>query len=190
MLEPMSSLPPKTRLERFRERLVAWKVSEYWESWYPTGCGGLTFIVVLLYPISAVSYKAFIKDVVPTAVSVAAILAGFQGTIHTILLSIRKSRAVRELQQSGHFTKLVSFVGSGVLSLLIFVAVAMGVLAFRAATLDTGVGGSKLGQDVIPSIWSATRLFSAMLTALFVHAIASSIRIIRLVVLLLKVSES
>lgn len=174
--EPLAQLPPPTTHEkyvRFRRRL---KVGERWEKLYPLLGGLLCALLIWKGNVTKVTFEKLIKDAVPSAIAVAAIFAGFQGAIHAVLLSMLNSRIVRIMRrgQGEPYARLIGFMRSGFGTLILFVAMALGVVVVY-------------DLDLLPD--KAIRLVSAACTGLFAWSLLASVRISMIEVQLLKMPD-
>ena len=165
-----TDLPPPTQLERLR-RWLRWVGVRRWiEALHPLILGivaGSSFRWVELTELQALKIN---DDVLPLAVSVAAILAGFQGAMHAIFLAVIRSRTVRHLRDKNAYASLMRYIWSGVVSLVLFVAVAMIVISLNAL-------------DLLPD-WPRT--IYGVLVGLFTFSLLASSRIMLLLLRLLK----
>lgn len=183
MLEPASSPPPPNFYERWADLKIRLRLNERVEKWWPLGAGIAAGALSLCCRFTADNYDALLSRVAPTAISVAAIFAGFQGTTHTILLSMRDSRVMRVLRSEGAFDTLVGYVGRGVMSLVLFVAVSMIALTVQATQPQPeGASGGASAS------W-AGKLVIGLVVGLFVYALGASWRIVNLVMRMLRVSD-
>ena len=123
--------------------------------------GFVCAIVVSRIGITKLQFSSLIKDVLPVAISVAAIFAGFQGAIHAILLSMLRSRVVRAMREDV-YKRLIGFIRAGFGTLTLFVAVALGVLVL-------------ISLDLFPD--KAAKWTSASLIGLFIWALLASVRV-------------
>jgi hypothetical protein len=171
---PAPNLPPLTR----QQRLKAWarenSVKRRWEEWHPYAIAGVLFIVCLFITLDANTFQSVMKDLTPVAVSVAAIMAGFQGAMHAILLSASGSRKMKRLRTTDTFKLLMRYIRSGIVSLVIFVAVAMLIMTVYAV-------GKWPGLYRIPF---------ALLLGTFAFSLASSLRIMLLLLSLIDDDDS
>jgi hypothetical protein len=124
---------------------------------------GVISAAALVYAgIDRTAFDKLIKDVMPTAISIAAIFAAFQGAVHAILLSMLGSRLIRAMKKNHKWDRLIWFIREGFLTLILFVVSAMVILVLISLNRFND-GASK---------WTA-----AVLLGLFVWSLAASIRI-------------
>jgi len=116
-----------------RHRVGQAHLGRRWESCWP-GLAGLTAFVLTATYQSTVDWRRVVQDVVPTAVSAASILGAFQATAQSILVSMGDSPAINRFAASGHLARLHRFISAGWRSLLCFVALGLGLLAFNTST--------------------------------------------------------
>jgi hypothetical protein len=109
-------------------------------------------------------------QVLPSAISVAGILAAFQMTGMTLLLVLVDTPTVKVLRQSGYFDLLMGYFWTAARTLWLFVGLAIAMLAVTACK------GSLSAHE---------RLVPALLAASFTLAVAASLRMNRLMVKLL-----
>lgn len=164
-----------------------------WESMYPLLLGLGLFLLCWFTEFGESGYTDLLSKAAPTAISVAAILAGFQGTIHAILLAMQRSRAVRRLKMTGHYNRLIHFIAQGVTSLLLFVGVAIAVVTIEATESHpwalvparmSNAANTLLGCLSLSASWEVFNV--ALLVGLFTYSMLSSFRVIRLILLMLK----
>jgi hypothetical protein len=167
------SLPSPSHRERVVATIRRRRIPEYWEMLYPWVFGLAAGVGAFQLPVDKTTFGNLLKDAAPAAISVAAIFAGFQGAIHAILLSMLRSRVVRNLKRSGSYDRLIGFIRSGILSLTVFVAVSLLAVFLNALNL-----------------WSGGWAFAtAALIGLFTHSLMSSVRVMMLEVAMLQVPD-
>lgn len=168
-------LPPPTATER--RRRVSLKFDPVWNAWeecYPW-VGGIS-VGWLCYHSASVDSAKFghvLTDVLPLAISVAAIFAGLQGAMHAILLSMLKSRAARTLKQRHLWGRLIRYVRLGITSLVAFVALGMTIIVMRT----------------VGHIFTAFEGITAALVGVFAFSIIASLRIMLLEIKMLSVPD-
>ncbi len=200
MAKDLNPLPPDSAFGRARKRLS--KVAEETqfskrkEHWYPFCTGVAAMLLLWRCPTGDGAYDTLMEDVIPTSVSVAAILAGFQGTIHTIMLSLRDGRVIRSLKEHGHYDRLISYVNAGVVSLLSFVVVSLIALSFKAVSLRpldlvpewlSGPVAQLLSK--IGFVPSGSAAMTAFLAGLLIYSLLASHRIVRIIVRILRLDR-
>jgi hypothetical protein len=163
-------LPPPTYYERFKRRVRRHGVYRHVEGWLPLLLAVAAGAAMRWVEVSEVQAAKLNADVLPLAVSVAAILAGFQGAMHAIFLAVIRTRTVRYLREKNAYGSLMQFIWTGVVSLVAFVAVAMTVISLNAV-------------DLLPQF---PRVIYGVLVGLFTFALLSSSRIMLLLLRLLK----
>jgi hypothetical protein len=163
-------LPPPMHIERLRATLDRWGVRRHWECWHPLIVGVTLGSVMLFVRITDQQAEKINSAVLPLAVSVAAILAGFQGAMHAIFLAVIRTKTVRYLREKNAYQSLMRYIRSGVVSLVAFVAVAMFVIT--AASLD-----------LMPSWY---RFTYGLLVAIFTFSLLAGTRIMMLLLRLLQ----
>jgi hypothetical protein len=162
--------PAPTLQEKFSRFRQKHKVGLRYESWYPLILGAAAFAATRFATIGETEFGKLMDDAAPIAISVAAIFAGFQGAIQAILLSMAKSRVIRKLKEADLFEPLVSYVRDGMMTLIIFVVMAMLVVLLRSLGID------------IPH----QKFISGLLVGSFVYSIAASVRIVLIMMKLIR----
>jgi hypothetical protein len=160
--------------ERSRRWARAMHVAAHYERWYPLGWALVAGALSCCWPLDRNQVDRLISIVLPVAISVAAILAGFQTTAQSVMLALMDSPSARFLRRTGHYDTLVGFHWVAIASLLVFIAVALAILAAKAI----GDGVNQHG-----------RLIPGVLVCLFILATAASFRVMRLMFKLLKTKE-
>jgi hypothetical protein len=86
---------------------------QWWESNHPAVLGAVAtaFVVIALCKFSnwVDPVMKGITKLAPSALNVSAIAVGFLATSEAILLSLSRSRVVRQLQKEGHYSRLIRF---------------------------------------------------------------------------------
>lgn len=157
-------------------RIATWwqKAHPYCERWHPLAIGIVAFFVVHRMAMSRAAFDAVMLSTAPAAISVAAIFAGFQGVVHAILLSMLRSRAVRELKKRRSYERLIGYVKAGIISLTLFVAMAL--LSLFANSLN-----------LLGDAW--LKFIASGLIGLFTFSLLASMRIMMLEVSMLQVPD-
>jgi hypothetical protein len=132
------------------------------EGWYPLAFGAITCFGLAHFAVSDEVFRSIMDRVMPTAISVAAILAGFQGAGQAVLLGILESGTISYLKRTGHYKRLVLFLWRAILLLFVSVILALVVLV-RYASGKTP--------------WLNTTWTLAILAGCFVWAVMASYRI-------------
>jgi hypothetical protein len=134
-MEMTTTLPPPTNRELLNRFVRRIGICSWIEALHPIVFGigaGVSFHWVSLTDVQVSNIN---EDVLPLAVSVAAILAGFQGAMHAIFLAVIGSRTVLFLRKKNAYKSLMRYIRSGVISLVVFVAMAMMVIVLSALSL-------------------------------------------------------
>ena len=164
----MSDLPSPGWYERnFR----ATKPARIAERFYPAVGGVACFVLYSSIGTHTPAYDDIVQNVLPSAVSVAAVLAGFQATAQSIMLAVVGSDTIQRLKQSQHYLVLISYLWETVISLLLFVSLGLFVQWRQAAGAPT----------LIPERW-----WLAILAGVLVWSGFSSLRIMFLMVKILR----
>lgn len=182
----IGELPEATRKERGKRK---WR--KRWgkrcEMYHPL-CGGvLAAGLIWVTGIGETGYVKLLGTVLPAAITVAAILAGFQGTTHAILLTLLRSKIVQQLKRAGLYDDLIGYVYRAVIALLGFVVVAVAIMAVDIVKADPWgwiVGGGALTLGKVKITWPTVN--AGILGGGFVYATLVSARVMRLVVKLLR----
>lgn len=167
-------LPPPNLLERisrFRRWYRGSVLRGAIERWHPFALGVVAGVLGWKAGLTDANVRGLLDKVLSDAVSVAAVLAGFQATAQSVMMSLIESPAWAFLKKVKHDRVLVSYHWTAIWTLLAFVGVSLGFLALDA-----------VGYDVTK--W--TRLVPATLALLIVWGAAANIRIIRLMADLLR----
>jgi hypothetical protein len=172
---PRPELPPPGFVERFLGHVERLQVARRWEQWHPLGLAIIVGMVTALVGLSRKSVDATVTLVLPTAVTVAAMLAGFLTTAQTLLLVLISTPAVQSLRRSGHFDRLVRFFWEVGRAFICFIGAALVSMAV------TVCGGTFPAHD---------RLLPAVLAGTFVWAALTSVRMSRLITKLLLNKDS
>jgi hypothetical protein len=163
-------LPPPNIWEKFSRFRDKHKVGLRCEYWYPLALGIGSLVATLFVQIGQAQFDKLMNDAAPIAISVAAIFAGFQGAIQAILLSMVKSRVIKQLKEADLFDPLIGYVRDGTMTLIIFVAAAMLVVLLRS-----------FGIGIVHQ-----KLIAGILVGLFVYSIAASVRIVLIMMRLIR----
>ena len=166
--------PPPTTREKIAEFLEAHDVGLRYEQWYPASLGVVGFLIAFFIHIGLDEFDKLMKDVMTDAVTVAAILAGYQATIQVILLSMTKSRVIRKLKTHKLYGDLLAYIRVGTSSLILFIAIAMIVVYYYAA------GG----------FHTHFRFVASLLAGLFVYSMAASARIMFIIMKLIHIAAA
>ena len=170
----MDDLPGPSLLEKSRTLMTRWRVDERAESLYPWILAMIAGATAWYSPLSDTERKDVLDGVIEPAISVASILAGFQATALTVLLSVTGSEAVKFLKKAGKYDLLLKYIVSSFIGLVLFVLVAFVVLAAEKAGNSAVLG----------------RTTYATLAVLFTFALVASYRISILMIKLLKSKQA
>ncbi|MFG0249062.1 MAG: hypothetical protein ACF8OB_09275 [Phycisphaeraceae bacterium JB051] len=189
--------PEKTRREKLEEFLKKHKVRLRFESWHPFFIGFVCMVVIWSFDTSHAKFSVLLKETGPLAVSVAAILAGFQGTVHAILLSMLRTRIVKGLQKNEQYDYLVKYISEAIFSLIVFVVFALAALAIDATNTSISLACPQwicvIFTFIVKVIFlpaSLSAFATGFLVGLFIYAILASIRIMRLNIQILTASNN
>lgn len=147
-------------------------VSRFFESTYAEAAAIGVGIIVLCFPPTAPDYGRLVGGVLPTSVSVAAVLAGFQTAGQAILLGMigSGSKLIVRLREDRHLSRIVGFIWRALAGMIVFI-----VLAIAAQALYS-VGS-----------WLSAKheTWTLVLSMAFVYGVVASIRIMHLMMRLL-----
>jgi hypothetical protein len=163
-------LPRPRIVERIRVFWQGRELGRRWEAWRPRALGLLAAAVAARAGLQHTSVTAIVTGVLPIALTVTAILAGFVTTAQSMLLVLMDRPVVARLRASGHFEPLVGYFREVVRSMACFIAVAISVLVLDAC-------GVRLLQH--------DRLVPAALAGCFIWVCFSGLRMNRLMLKLL-----
>lgn len=112
------------------------------------------------------------------SIDAAAVLAGFQTTALTLLLSIADKPIIKRLKAAGHYNRLISFHSQAIVALLFWLGSSMVMLAIQGGTLDKDGKCADLHEF---TRWSTVVLVSGM-----AGATCASFRVMHLLVKVLR----
>lgn len=170
-----------TNLERGTQPIpLARRLGAGWEQvspWLIAALGGV-FLWIWDPPTSktALAIERFLSG----SIDAAAVLAGFQLTALTLLLSIADKPIVKRLKDAGFYNRLIAFHWQAIMSLLVWLLVSMTLLVIQ--------GGTVSSDGKVVDLERVTRWSGVALTVSCLAAICSSIRVTRLLVKLLRAS--
>jgi hypothetical protein len=163
-------LPPPGPLERlqtwYEDVQGARRHEQYGPSAWALVAGGVAGGLGL----SLTAVQGLVVSLVPSALTVAALLAGFQTTALSLMLVLMKTPALVALRDTVHYGRLVQYFWAASRTLCAFIAVALLVLALTSIHVQ------------IPG---HTRIVPAVLAFTFVRSALSSLRVNRLMTKLL-----
>jgi hypothetical protein len=164
------ALPPPRLGERVRAFVQRTQLARRWEAWRPRAIGLLAATGAAWAGLQHTSVTAIVTSVLPVALTVTAILAGFVTTAQSMLLVLMDLPVIARLRASGHYDALVGYFLEVVRSMACFVAVAISILVVRACGLQ------------LPA---HDRLVPALLAGCFTWVCLSGLRMNRLMLKLL-----
>jgi hypothetical protein len=172
-MDNIAPLPPPNFVERARKWFADNQVDRRIETWYPFVGACIAVLFPAIWQPTPDEFDGLVKDVLPVAVSVASVLAGFQAAGQAILLALigSQSAVIRTLRETGHYKTLTDYLWGALLGLVVFIGLAVLVLsmrAFKSPCLN----------------WSTT--WTIVLTWVFVCALLASLRIMSLMMKLLR----
>lgn len=141
------------------------------ERWHPFVVGLGAAVLGWEAGLTDADIRGLLDKVLSDAVSVAAVLAGFQATAQSVMMSLIESPAWAFLKKVKHDQALVRYHWTAIWTLLAFVGVSLAFLALDAVGFQ---------------VTSWTRAVPASLSLLIVWGAAANIRIIRLMTHLLR----
>ncbi len=160
MTESLPDPSRREKLNKFRKN----KLRGIIEQWCPYLFGISAFVCSLSFvQISLVQYQAFVDNVLPIAVTIASVFAGFQMTAPAILVAIDDSASILYLKKRGSYKKFVHYIRESIISTILFILLSTALILIHAF-------------DSNPPVNRLT-LFS-LSSGLFVLMIASSVRIV------------
>lgn len=149
-----------------------------WERCGPWFLGAAAGLGLWLWNPPGANTARAIERVVSGGIDAAAVLAGFQVTALTLLLSIADKPIVKRLKELGFYDKLIGFHWQAILALLVWLTLSLALLAIQGGT--TGPAGA------VVDLGPLTRWSAIILTVSCVAATCASFRVTRLMVALLK----
>lgn len=114
------------------------------------------------------------------SVDAAAVLAGFQVTALTLLLSIADKPVVERLKKDGHYERLIGYHWQAILAVLVWLVASLILLAVQGSTLDASGKVADLG--------AITRWSAVIVASVCVTAGVASYRVTKLLVRLLRIT--
>jgi hypothetical protein len=167
------TLPPPGVIERVRTFCQVRQLARRWEAWRPLTLGFLAAVVVACAGLRHTSVTAIVVDVLPVALTMTVILAGFAVAQSLLLLSVERP-VIARLRASGHYDALVGYFCEATRSAVCFVTVAISILFLHACGMR------------VPA---HDRLVPSALAGCFVWACLSARRITRLMLKLALCSD-
>ena len=153
----MTDLPEPTLVERSRRWWRVHRVSLRWADWHPR-VGAVIAIAAFGFQtrLKAHQLDAVLTDVLPVAITVAAVLAGFQATAHSVLIAVIDTPAWKFLQAARHDVRVIEYHAETMNALFAFIGVAVVVMIVEATVGFTGTTAD-VGLAVLAGlfIWSA-----------------------------------
>lgn len=156
------------------------KAGAIFESFCPVVVGTVAGTALAIWNPPTDKTAFAVEKLLTGSIDAAAVLAGFQVTALTLLLSIADKPIVTRLKKTGHYTRLISFHWHAIIALLFWLLWSMFLLAAQGGTLDCNGRCSDLQQF---TRWSAVILVGGM-----VWATCASFRVMHLLVKLLRAS--
>jgi hypothetical protein len=126
-------------MERIRAFWQGRELDRRWEVWRPRALGLLAAAVAAWAGLQHTSVTAIVTGVLPVALTVTAILAGFVTTAQSMLLVLMDRPVIARLRVSGHYDSLVGYFREVGHSMTCFIAVAISVLVLHACSLQLPV---------------------------------------------------
>ncbi len=164
-------LPSLSRFGRLRRWCRRHRLGLRLEAWYPRLLAIVAGVVIWRTDLSEAHVGTLIADILPIAVTLATVLAGFQATAQSVLVALIDSAAWKYLQRIEHDQRLVDYHWESILSLLLFITLSLAVLIAKAVSVQVA---------------SFTSLLPAAFGGLLIHSGLCCFRIMRLMVYLLK----
>jgi hypothetical protein len=166
-------LPPPGVVERVRTFCQDRQLARRWEAWRPLSLGFLAAIVVACAGLQHTSVTAIVVDVLPVALTMTVILAGFVAVAHSLLLVSVERRVIARLRASGHYDALVGYFCEAGRSAVCFAAVAISILVLHACGLRLPVH-----DRLVPAALAGCSAW-ACLSALRIHRIMFKLALCR-----------
>lgn len=174
--EPLAPLSPRASV---RKRIRELRIKFYWEQSYPYVLGVAAGAATgALFDLSGIEFDRLNQDVVPVSVTIAAILAAFQGASPAILISVGTSRAVRALRADGYYEVMIRYLRESIIVLFGYIAVSSVFLVINAVLPDSWPDGQ------------ACQWMFGALVMLFTTAFLTSYRITLLMAKLLSIDPA
>lgn len=179
----MTSRPPRKVDSAKRLTPVSWwtrlgKVTEHVYPWFFGLSVGVGMWV--WQPATAATARA-LERFLSGSIDAAAVLAGFQMTALTLLLSIADKPIVKQLRELDFYDRLIGFHYAAISSLLSWLVLSLVLLAIQGGTADQ--------SNAVADLGNATHWTAVVLTAVSTAALFASFRVMHLMVKLLKASS-
>ncbi len=154
------------------------RVAALWEMGGPWIVGVLAGVGLWLWNPPGANTARAVERFLSGSIDAAAVLAGFQVTALTLLLSIADKPIVRRLKDLGFYDRLIGYHWQAIIALLVWLVLSLALLAIQGGTADSNGTAIDLG--------ATTRWSAIVLAAACVAATCASFRVTRLLVALLK----
>lgn len=154
------------------------RLAALWEMGGPWIVGAIAGVGLWVWNPPGSNTARAIERFLSGSIDAAAVLAGFQVTALTLLLSIADKPIVRRLKELGFYDRLIGYHWQAIIALLVWLVLSLALLAIQGGTADTNGTPIDLG--------ATTRWSAIVLTAACVAATCASFRVTRLLVALLK----
>lgn len=160
---------------RSRSGQSFWALFEYW---WPWGFGLLAGLALFIFNPSTSRTAVALDRAVNGGLGAASILAGFQVTALTLMLSIADKPIVKQLRRLGFYDRLIAYHGHAILLLLGWLVLSLVLIVVQGGTLDAQ---GKIADQGAWTRWSAIGI--AVLAS---GAVAACFRVTLLTIKLLR----
>lgn len=150
------------------------------ESWWPLVVGVLAGVVLYICNPATDRTAEALDRVMNGGIGAASVLAGFQVTALTLLLSIADKPVVKRLRNLGYYDRLILFHEQSIMLLLGWLVLSLVFIIVQGGTLDSE------GHVSDGGVW--TRWSAIILIAVASAAVGACLRVTRLTIKLLRVT--
>ena len=150
------------------------RVGAFWESWSPWLLGVAAGVALWWADPSTDRIAHAVSRFLDGSIAAAAVLAGFQVTALSLLLSVADRPIMTRLRRNGQEAKLIAFHWQAIVAMFLWLVGSLVLLLVQGGTLGTDGEATDLGQF--------TRWTSILLLVAMVAAICASFRVMRLLV--------
>lgn len=171
VFDSLPPLPPDNWYERFQDWCDRHKVAERTERYYPKVIAAVGGLVAASLSYSSKGLDGAVTNVLPTALSVVSIFAGFQAISLSIMIGASTTEVAKRLSRWGELSRVADYLWESILAVVLFTLMGIGFLMFHSLSIRL-----PLHSRVEPGLLAST----------FVWAILATIRLSHLMVKLFR----